>query len=270
MNAQPNELETLKDRLKATWSAGDYGRVARGLERSAEDFLERIGVAAGDDLLDVACGTGQIAIPAARTGAHATGLDLAEPWIDRARERAAEEGLDIRFDVGDAERMPYDDARFDVVVSLIGVMFAPRPEVVTAELLRVCRPGGRIVLGNWTPEGFIGRFFRTVAGHVPPPDMPSPLLWGNEDAVRERLGPHVSELRLARRNLHFDYAMGPADLTDHFIELFGPTKMAWDALDAAGRSALKSDLVELWDSHNEATDGSTRLHAEILKVVAVR
>lgn len=270
MNTQTAELGELKQRLHGTWSAGDYGQIARGLQRSAEAFLDRIGVQAGDELLDIACGAGQLAIPAARAGARVTGLDLAEQWIEQARERAAAEGLEARFDVGDAEDLPYDDARFDIVVSLIGVMFAPRPEVATAEMLRVCRPGGRIVLGNWTAEGFVGEFFRTVAAHVPPPDMPSPLLWGSEDSVRERLGPHVSELRLTRGMLHFDYPMPPDEVAHHYCVHFGPTKMAWESLDEAGRQALFADLESLWRRHNQADDDSTRVDGEILEVVATR
>jgi len=270
MTNQPPEFGELKERLHDTWSAGDYGLIACGLQRSAEAFLERAGVAAGDDLLDVACGTGQLAIPAARAGANVTGLDLAEQWIAQARERAAAEDLDARFEVGDAEALPYDDERFDVVVSLIGVMFAPRPEVATAELVRVCRPGGRIVLGNWTAEGFVGEFFRTVSAHVPPPDMPSPLLWGDEETVRQRLGPHVSDLRLARGMLHFDYPMSPPEVARHYFAHFGPTRMAYESLDETGRQALHDDLRQLWERHNQADDGTTRADGEILEVVAVR
>lgn len=270
MSTQTAEIGDLKQRLHGTWAAGDYGKIARGLQRSAEAFLDDIGVQPGEELLDIACGAGQLAIPAARAGARVTGLDLAEQWIEQARERAAAEGLEARFDVGDAEALPYDDAGFDVIVSLIGVMFAPRPEVATAEMLRVCRPGGRIVLGNWTAEGFVGEFFRTVAAHVPPPDMPSPLLWGNEDTVRERLGPHVSELRLARRMLHFDYPMAPPEVAHHYFAHFGPTRKAWESLDEDGRQALHADLESLWQRHNQADDGTTQVDGEILEVIATR
>lgn len=270
MSEESREIGALKEGLKATWTSGDYGRVARGLQDSARAFLADIGVSSGQHVLDVACGTGQIAIPAARAGARVTGIDIAENWIALAEDEARSEGLDIRFDVGDAEDMPYADGSFDLVVSLLGVMFAPRPERAAAELLRVCRPGGRIVMGNWTAEGVIGDFFRTVGRHVPPPDMPSPLLWGDEAVVRERLGAEVADLRLARRNLHFDYPMPPAEVATHYLEHFGPTRQAAAALDTAGREALRGDLEQLWAANNAATDGTTQVDAEILEVVAVR
>jgi SAM-dependent methyltransferase len=269
MNSSIEDLDGLKNRLKQTWTAGDYGIIARGLARSAETFLSRASLQPGERLLDVACGAGQIALPAARDGADVTGIDIAENWIEQAKSRAKNEGLDIRFDVGDAEDMPYADDAFDVVISLIGAMFAPKPERVTTELVRVCRPGGRIVMGNWTPEGFVGDFFRTVGQYVPPPDMPSPLLWGDVATVKERLGPSVSKLRLDRRHLHFDYPMPPAEVADHYLEHFGPTKKAAEAVGADDREALRRDLERLWANSNQATDGTTQVDAEILEVVAI-
>src|SRR4028119_2091218 len=183
------QMESLKGRLKATWMAGDYGHFAKYLEPGAMEFLARLPVQTGTRMLDVACGAGQISIPAARAGARVTGVDIATNSIERARARAREEGLDARFDEGDAEELPYGDASFDVVASLFGAMFAPRPERAAAVWVRVCRPGGRIVMGNWTPEGFVGQMFKVIGKHVPPPAlMPSPLLWGDEARVRERAG----------------------------------------------------------------------------------
>ena len=270
MEPQAQDFDTLKRRLETTWRAGDYGVIARGLQCSAEAFLSDQRVARGERLLDVACGTGQIAIPAARAGANVTGLDLAEEWVAQAQARAADGGLDIRFDVGDAEAMPYGDGAFDVVMSLIGVMFAPRPECATAELLRVCRPGGRIILGNWTAEGFVGSFFRTVGQHAPPPEMPSPLLWGDECTVRERFGDAVSDLQLCRRMLHFEYPMPPSELADHYLEHFGPTRQAAAAPDSDGRKALRADLERLWSEANTAAGQMTEVDAEILEIIAVR
>ncbi len=264
------ELKALKDQLKATWTAGDYGRVAEGLTRGAETFFERLPLAPGRRVLDVACGAGQIAVPAARAGARVTGVDIAENWIEQARKRAAAEGLDIRFDVGDAEDLPYDDASFDLTISLIGAMFAPRPERVTAELLRVTRPGGHVVMGNWTPESFVGEFFRTVAQHAPPPDMPSPLLWGDEAAVRERFREGVSNLRLTRLPYRFHHDDSPPDVVDFYCEHFGPIRQALANLDTDGQGALRKDLLDLWARHNEADDGTTRVTGEILEVVAIR
>lgn len=272
--ATPNltpEMGTLKARLKATWMSGDYGHFAKYLEPSALEFLARIPIPAGTRVLDVACGAGQIAIPAARAGARVTGVDIATNSIEQARARAQDEGLDVRFDEGDAEMLPYEDAYFDLVVSLFGAMFAPRPERVAAELVRVCRPGGRIVMGNWTPEGFVGQMFKTIGKHVPPPPlMPSPLLWGNEAIVRERLGDRVAELRLTKRRYPFYYPFPPSEVVEHFRTYYGPTNRAFAALDEAGQDAFRRDLEQLWTEHNSATDGTTRLESEYLEVVAVR
>lgn len=265
------ELGELKARLKATWSDGDYGMVAEGLQESAEGFLARFSVGPGTRVLDVACGTGQIAFPAAAAGARVTGIDIAPNLIARARARAVAEGLDIRFDEGDAEALPYADGSFDLVVTLIGAMFAPRPERVAAELIRVCRPGGRIVMGNWTPEGFVGSLFKTVGKHVPPPaTMPSPLQWGVEDIVRERLKEGIADLRLARRLYDFDYPFAPSRVVAFYRTYFGPIKRAFAALDEDGQAALHDDLERLWATHNSAGNGSTHVAAELLEVVAVR
>ena len=265
------EMETLKARLKATWMAGDYGHFAKYLEPGALEFLERIHVQAGAEMLDVACGAGQISIPAARAGARVTGVDIATNSIEQARARARDEGLDARFEEGDAEMLPYGDASFDVVASLIGAMFAPRPERVASELVRVCRPGGRIVMGNWTPEGFVGRMFKVIGRHVPPPPlMPSPLLWGNEATVRGRLSEGVAELSLTKRRYPFHYPFPPSEVVEHFRAYYGPMNRAFNALDDAGQEALRGDLERLWTEHNTGTDGTTRYDSEYLEVVAVR
>jgi ubiquinone/menaquinone biosynthesis C-methylase UbiE len=271
MTALTPELEAIKAKQKATWSAGNYGKVAERLEASALEFLERIHIEPGARVLDVACGTGQLAFPAARAGARAAGIDIAPNLIEQARARAKAEGLDIDFVEGDAEALPYEDDSFDVVFSLIGAMFAPRPDVVASELTRVCRPGGRIVMGNWTPEGFVGSFFKTVAKHVPPPPgIPSPLQWGTEDVVRERLRDGIANLKLTRRDYTFEYPFPPADVVEYFITWFGPTNRAHAALDENGRKALREDLVELWSSRNDSSNGSTYVKAEFLEVVAIK
>lgn len=265
------EMATLKTRLKATWMAGDYGRFAKYLEPGALEFLERLAVAPGTRMLDVACGAGQIAFPAARAGVRVTGIDIAANLIEQARAGAKAEALDIHFDEGDAEALTFDDASFDLVVSLIGAMFAPRPERVAAELVRVCRPGGRIVMANWTPEGFIGQMFKTIGKHVPPsPLMPSPLLWGTETAVRERLRDGVAEPSLTKRQYPFVYPFPPAEVVTFFRTWYGPTNKAFAALDEAGQAALQRDLQQLFEQNNRATDGSTRLDSEYLEVVATR
>lgn len=269
MSVMKPEMESLKARLKATWMAGDYGHFAKYLEPGALEFLARLSIAPGTRMLDVACGAGQIAIPAARAGVHVTGVDIATNSIEQARAQA--EGLDVRFDEGDAEMLPYEDASFDLVVSLIGAMFAPRPERVAAELVRVCRPGGRIVMANWTPEGFVGLMFKTIGKHVPPPPlMPSPLLWGNEATVRERLRDGIVELQMTKRLYPFRYPFTPSEVVEHFNTYYGPTNRAFAALDAAEQAALRRDLEQLWTEHNRATDGTTYYESEYLEVVAVR
>jgi len=271
MGTMTPEMESLKARLKATWMAGDYGHFAKYLEPGALDFLARLSVAPGTRMLDVGCGAGQIAIPAARAGVRVTGVDIAVNSIEQARARAQAEGLDVHFDEGDAEMLAFADGTFDLVVSLIGAMFAPRPERVAAELVRVCRPGGRIVMANWTPEGFVGQMFKTIGKHVPPsPLMPSPLLWGNEAAVRERLQGGIAELQMTKRLYPFHYPFAPPEVVEFYRSYYGPTNRAFATLDAAGQAALYSDLEQLWAQHNRATDGSTRYEAEYLEVVALR
>jgi SAM-dependent methyltransferase len=265
------EMQALKERLKATWMAGDYGHFARYLEPGALDFLARLGVGPGTRMLDVACGAGQIAIPAARAGALVTGVDIASNLVEQARARARAEGVDARFDEGDAEMLPYEDASFDLVTSLIGAMFAPRPERVAAELLRVCRPGGRIVMANWTPEGHVGQMFRVIGRHVPPsPLMASPVKWGDEATARERLQGGAARVDVARHRYPMRYPFPPAEVVEFFRAYYGPTNRAFAALDDAGQRALRGDLEQLWTASNLAADGTTHVEAEYLEVSVLR
>ena len=264
------EMEALKTRLKATWMAGDYGHFAQYLEPGALEFLGRLEAGPGVRMLDVACGAGQIAIPAAKAGADVTGIDIASNLIEQARKRAAAAGVQVQFDEGDAEALPYPDASFDLVVSLIGAMFAPRPELVASELARVCRPGGRIAMANWTPEGHVGQMFKIIGKHLPPPLMPSPMKWGDEATLRERLGQGTSKLTVTRRMYPMGYPFGPGEVVEFFFQYYGPTLRALAALDAAGQAALREELTQLWSSNNKATDGSTMVEAEYLDVLALR
>lgn len=265
------EMETLKTRLKATWMSGDYGHFAKYLEPGALEFLSHITMEPGMRILDVACGAGQTSIPMSRAGAKVTGIDIATNLIEQARARAHAENLDARFDEGDAEMLPYDDSSFDIVISLIGAMFAPRPELVTAELKRVCRPGGKIIMGNWTPTGFVGQMFKTMGKHVPPPAiMTPPVKWGDEEVVRERYNDGISYLKLNRRLYPFRYPFPPSDVVEFFRTYYGPTHKAFAALDTEKQSALRQDLEQLWINHNTATDGTTSLESEYLEVVAIR
>jgi SAM-dependent methyltransferase len=265
------EMESLKTRLRSIWMSGDYAHFAKPMEPGALEFLDRLHAPPGTQMLDVGCGAGQIAIPAARAGVDVTGIDIAPNQIEQARARAKAEGLNVQFMEADAEAIPYQDARFDLVVSLIGAMFAPRPERVAAELIRTCRPGGRIVMANWTPEGFVGQMFKIIGKHVPPsPLMPSPLLWGKEETVQERLRDGIAELQMTRRMYPFKYAFSPAAVVEFYHMNYGPTNRAFAALEGAAQDALRRDLEALWARENQATDGTTRYGSEYLEVIAVR
>lgn len=265
------EMESLKTRLKATWMSGDYGHFATYLEPGALEFLSRIPIEPGLRVLDVACGAGQTAIPMSRAGAKVTGVDIATNLIEQARARAQAENLDTRFEEGDAEMLPYEDGSFDLVISLIGAMFAPRPELVAAELKRVCRPGGKIIMGNWTPTGFVGQMFKIHGKHVPPPAlMAPPVKWGDEETVRERLSDGISHLKLSRRLYPFRYPFPPSEVVEFFRTYYGPSHKAFAALDTEKQSALRGELAQLWSEHNTATDGTTFIESEYLEVVAIR
>ena len=269
--SQISDMDALKAKLRATWISGDFGEIAKFLATEAEIFINRLGLKPGSKVLDVACGTGNLALPAARLGANVTGVDIAPNLVEQARASAAREGLQAQFDEGDAEALPYDDASFDTVVTMYGAMFAPRPDVVASELLRVTKPGGRIAMGNWTPAGFIGQMFKVVAAHVPPPaGMTSPVLWGKDEVVRERFGNGVSKIETTPRIVKFAFPFSPAEVVEHFRIYYGPTNKAFGALDENKQAALRKDLEELWTKHNDRTDGTTSADCEYLEVVATR
>jgi 2-polyprenyl-3-methyl-5-hydroxy-6-metoxy-1,4-benzoquinol methylase len=265
------EMEMLKTKLKATWISGDFGKIAQSFTEGAAEFVGGLNLKPGMQVLDVACGSGNQSIPAAQLGAQVTGVDIAPNLIEQARNWAVAEGLEIQFDEGDAENLPYVDGSFDVVMTMFGAMFAPRPERVSAELVRVCRPEGLIAMANWTGAGFVGQMFKAVGRHVPPPvNMPSPLLWGDEAVVEERLGSGVSEIEFNRRLISFTFPFGVAETIEYWRDYYGPTHKAFAALDENGQAALRRDLEELWTENNQATDGTTHVEAEYLEVKAVR
>ena len=264
------DVERVKTRLKNIWMAGDYDRFSRYMEGSARDFYERLNVAPGCQLLDVGCGSGQLALIAAKDGLEVTGVDIAGNLVERARARAQAEGLQARFEEADAEALPFEDASFDVVVSLIGAMFAPRPDLVAKELLRVCTPGGTIAMANWTPQGFVGQMFKTVSKFIAPSGMPSPVLWGDETTVRERLGKGLSDLNLVRRHYTFSYPFPPSEVVEFFRLYYGPTNQAFASLDAGGGERLRQELEALWSSQNRGGTDCTTVFAEYLEVIGVR
>jgi SAM-dependent methyltransferase len=264
----PREFAALKTRLKATWMTGDYDVFSRFMEKDAQRFFDRLDIAPGTWLLDVGCGAGQLALIAARAGARVTGCDISTNWLEKARERAAVEDLEIAFEEGDAEALPYADGQFDAVVSLIGAMFAPRPDLVAAELTRVCRPGGMIAMANWTPGGFIGQMFKTISRHIAPSGMPSPVLWGDEATVRSRLSAGIARLACEPRMYRFEYPFSPAAVVEFYRVNYGPVARAFESLDSSGQEQLRSELVGLWSAHNYAAGKSTQVDAEYLEVIA--
>lgn len=265
------EMEALKAKLKATWMSGDFGLIAESYASGAVEFVGRLKLQPGERVLDVACGAGNLTLPAARSGASVTGQDFAPNLLVQGRAKAKAAGLTIQFDENDAEDLPYDDASFDTVMTMFGAMFTPRPEVTAAELARACRPGGRIAMANWTPAGFIGQMFKIVGQHVPPaPGMPSPLLWGDEATVRERFNGTVSDLQLTRRFITFHFPFNATGVVECFRRYYGPTFKAFAALDENGQVALHQALEKHWATHNQSQNGVTRVESEYLEVVAIR
>jgi ubiquinone/menaquinone biosynthesis C-methylase UbiE len=267
---QTPTLTTIKERQQKTWTSGDYARIGNSLVIMGERLSEAVDVRPGQKVRDVATGSGNTAISAARRFSMATGIDYVPELIEQARERAQAEGLDVAFDVGDAENLPYPDASFDVVLSTVGVMFTPDQERAAKELLRVCKPGGKIGLANWVPDGYVGNMLRTVGKHVPPPaGVKPPTLWGTEDRLRELLGEEVSSIESRRRTYVFRYLSA-----NHFIEQFrsyyGPVHKAFESLDEDGRDALENDLKELIGEWNISGDETVLLPSDYLEVVAVR
>ena len=250
------------------WMAGDFGRIARLNESEGAEFVNRWNLQPGMKVLDVACGTGNTSIPAAKTGADVTGLDIAPNLLEQARKRAQVEGLKVEFIEGDAEQLPQADGSFDAVMSMFGAMFAPRPELVASELLRVCRPGGFVAMGNWTPEGFVGTMFKITAKHSPPPPgVPAPVLWGDPKTVAERFSA-AARVESRKRELLFEFPFSPSEAVEYFKQYFGPTKMTFARLDAPAQEALTQDLVRHWEAHNEGGAAKTRIKAEYLEVRA--
>jgi ubiquinone/menaquinone biosynthesis C-methylase UbiE len=251
-------MDEIKQRMRNTWMAGDFGVIARTIEGAADEFVARLEIPGGSRVLDVATGTGNVALPLARAGCVVTGVDIAPNLLVQARERAAAEGLRIHFDEGDAELLPYLDASFDAVVTMFGAMFAPQPDVVAEELLRVLRPGGLLAMANWNPASFTGRMFRTGAAHVPPPPgVAPPVMWGDVVTVKTRLAA-FTDVHTELVPIMFALPMPPAGAVQLFRTYFGPTKMAFERLDEAGQAALEKDLVALWSEANTAADPATQ------------
>ncbi len=262
----PN-FAAIKTRQQAVWAAGDYGRLGVTLQIVGESLCEAVDLRAGEQVLDVAAGNGNASLAAARRFAQVTSTDYVQALLDQGRERATAERLPIEFKVADAEKLPFQDGQFDVVLSSFGAMFTPDQERAASELLRVTRAGGRIGLANWTPDGFIGSVFKLVGKHVPPPaGVKPPGLWGTEPRLVELFGSASADIRVVRKQFMFRY-LSAAHWIEVFETYYGPILKAVEALDANGQVALRGDLTELLERSHCGGPNTLLVPAEYLEVV---
>jgi SAM-dependent methyltransferase len=265
------DLQAVTQIQQQIWSKGDFAMVANLVYYPAESLAEALDLVPGERVLDVASGSGNAAIAAARrTWGNVVSSDYVPALLERGRERAAAERLEIEFVEADAQDLPFEDSSFDVATSIYGAMFAPDQQKTADELLRVVKPGGRIGMGNWTPDGAVGTMFKTIAKHAPPPPgIPSPLVWGTEERLRELFGDGVADLRVERR-----ISRQPFRSADHYIDFFrtyfGPTQMAYERVGPEGEQALTDDLRSFLEAANSAGERAMVLEAEYLEVVATR
>ena len=264
------DLAAIKQRQQATWASGDFAVIGTTLQIVGEQLAEAADVRAGEHVLDVAAGNGNATLAAARRFAHVTSTDYVPALLDKGRERAKAEALPVSFQVADAEALPFGDASFDVVLSTFGVMFAPDQARAAREMLRVVKPGGRIGLANWTPEGFIGRLFKLIGAFVPPPaGLQSPALWGTAPHLAALFELVPAQIRCERRHFNFRYRSA-AHWVQVFRDFYGPTHKAFAALDAPGQQALERDITTLLEQVNSAGAASLVVPAEYLEVVVTR
>jgi ubiquinone/menaquinone biosynthesis C-methylase UbiE len=266
----PIDLEAIKARQHGAWSSGDYAVVGTTLQIVGEELCEALDLRSGQKVLDVAAGNGNASLAAARRWCDVIATDYVPALLERARERAQAERLDIEFRKADAEALPFPDVEFDAVVSTFGVMFTPDQDRAAAELVRVCKHGGKIGLANWTPEGFIGQLFKTIGKHIAPPvGTKSPGLWGTRPRITEMFGPQAASITVKQRNFMFRYRS-----PEHWLEIFktyyGPLLKTFAALDLAGQLTLEHDVIELIAKFNRELDGSVVMPSEYLEVVITR
>ena len=269
MNA-PNDFPALKARQQAAWSSGDYAVIGTTLQIVGESLAEACDLTWDERVLDVAAGNGNATLAAARRGCNVTSTDYVSSLLDRGAARARAEGLDVKFQVADAEALPFADGTFDAVVSTFGVMFAPDQATAAAELARVCRSGGRIGLANWTPESLVGRMFKVLGRHVsPPPGVQPPALWGVKAHVASLFGEHASSITATERVFNFRYRSA-AHFIDVFRTWYGPVHKAFAALPSDRAAALEHDLAELLENSNRSTSRSLVVPSEYLEIVVTR
>lgn len=263
-------MDPLKQQLQSVWSAGDFSKVGAAQTIVGELLCEFLPVYAGERVLDVATGSGNTALAAARRACEVTAVDFVEALLERGRERARAERLHVDFRFAETEELPFPDASFDVVLSTFGAMFAPDPARTARELARVCRPGGRIGMANWTPDGLIGQTFALNARYAPPPPgLPAPALWGDEATVRERFAPFASDIRIQRRSSRFR-ARTPEQFIEFMSKWFGPTIRTFERLDAAQQAALSADVTALMRRFNISPNDTLLSEGEYLEVCVTR
>ncbi len=264
------DLAAIKQRQQATWASGDFAVIGTTLQIVGETLAEAADVRAGEAVLDVAAGNGNATLAAARRFADVTSTDYVGALLDKGRARAEAEALPVRFQIADAEELPFADARFDVVLSTFGVMFTPDHQRSAGELLRVLRPGGRIGMANWTPEGFIGRLFKIIGAHLPPPaGLKSPALWGTESHIVELFGAHAANIQCLRRQFNFRYRSA-AHWVQIFRDFYGPTLKAFAALDARAATSLEAEITALLEELNVAGASSLVVPGEYLEIVITK
>lgn len=268
--SEPVNLQAVKARQQGAWSSGDYAIVGTTLQIVGEELCEALDLRAGQKVLDVAAGNGNVSLAAARRWCDVVATDYVPALLDRARERADAERLSMAFREADAEALPFADESFDVVVSTFGVMFTPDQDRAAAELVRVCRRGGKIGLANWTPEGFIGKLFKTIGRHVPPPPgTRSPALWGTRARLAELFEPHVASVKAEQRHFVFRYRT-PQHWLETFKTYYGPVLKTFAALAPMQQAALDQDLLALVEEFNRSGDKSMVVPGEYLEVVITR
>ena len=264
------DYAAVKTRQQAAWSSGDYAVVGTTLQIVGESLCEAMDLRSGQSVLDVAAGNGNVSLAAARRWCEVTSTDYVGGLLTRGRERAAAERLDIQFREADVEALPFGDASFDAVVSTFGCMFAPNPRRTASEMLRVCKPGGKVGMANWTPDGFIGQLFKTIGQHVKPPaGIESPALWGTKARLDELFGPQASAIDVTVRQFNFRYRT-PEHMLEIFKTFYGPVLKAFAALDAAAQPKLAADLIALFGRFNRAQDGTLVAPSDYLEVVVTK
>jgi ubiquinone/menaquinone biosynthesis C-methylase UbiE len=264
------DLAAIKTKQQATWASGDFAVVGTTLQIVGETLAEAADVCSGEQVLDIAAGNGNATLAAARRFAHVTSTDYVRDLLEKGAVRARAEGLHVKFEVADAEALPYPDDTFDVALSTFGMMFAPDHDRTAAEALRVVRSGGRIGMANWTPEGFIGQLFKLIGKHLPPPaGLKSPALWGAEPYIVQLFGREATDIRCERRIFNFRYE-SPAHWVQIFRDFYGPTHKAFAALPSEGQARLEADLLDLLDRLNVGGRRSLVVPGEYLETVIVK